>query len=306
MSTTEADIKIDLDAADAEKAAKAAPQPADTPEIEVAPPKPEPKPAETKVLKPEEGLDKLKKQLEDEKLARQDAERRAAESAEAERQARTEKQGTELDLVTNAIATVTQANDQLEEKYAAALQAGDFAGAAKINREMSNNSAKLLQLESGKQRLESAPKPVARAPQDPVEKFAQSLSPQSAAWVRSHPEYVRDPKKNSKMLAAHQMALADDIAADSPEYFAAIERTLGLSMPDPEPDADPMAEAARPAARRSAPAAAPVTRSGNGAGPRPNVVTLSPAEVEMAKMMDMTPEEYARNKVALKKDGRLN
>ena len=53
----------------------------------------------------EAALGYIAETLEDEKLARQDAERRAAESAEAERQARTEKQGTELDLVTNAIAT---------------------------------------------------------------------------------------------------------------------------------------------------------------------------------------------------------
>jgi hypothetical protein len=36
------------------------------------------------------------------------------------------------------------------------------------------------------------------------------------------------------------------------------------------------------------------------------VVRLSGEEREMAAMMKMTPEEYAKNKVALKKEGRLN
>jgi hypothetical protein len=315
MSTPDTEIKIDLDAKvdnDAPKVDKsnlrvdkqgaiAEPEP----EIEVveaaAPAKSDPKP----VLKPEEGLEKLKKQLEDEKTARADAERRAAEAAESERQARTEKQGTELDLVVNAIATVTQANDQLEDKYASALQAGDFAGAAKINREMTANSAKLERLEAGKSALERAPKPTVRVPVDPVEKFTADLTPQSAAWVRAHPEYVRDPKKNAKMLAAHNLVVADDIAADSPEYFEAVERILGIKA-DPAPaDPDPMADAARPS-RKSAPAGAPVTRSGNGGGSRPNVVTLTAEEREIARMNGMTDREYAIARESLKKEGRLN
>jgi len=67
-----------------------------------------------------------------------------------------------------------------------------------------------------------------------------------------------------------------------------------------------MADAAQPV-KRAAPAAAPVSRAGNGGnGSRPNVVKLTPAEVEMAGAMGMTPEEYARNKVALKKEGKLS
>ena len=64
--------------------------------------------------------------------------------------------------------------------------------------------------------------------------------------------------------------------------------------------------AAAPAQRRSSPAAAPVSRSGTGTGGgSPNVVRLSADEREMAKMMGMTAEEYARNKLALIKDGKL-
>jgi hypothetical protein len=35
-------------------------------------------------------------------------------------------------------------------------------------------------------------------------------------------------------------------------------------------------------------------------------VTLSHEEREMAGMMGMTPEEYGKNKLALKKEGKLN
>ena len=317
MATTEADISVDLDVADAAKAAKAAEaakKATPEPVIEVVKADETPKPADVPILTPDAGLEKLKKQLEDEKSARIAAERQAAESAEAERQARTENQGTQLDLVTNAIATVTQANDALEGKYAEALAAQDFAAAARINREMSGNSAKLLQLENGKAALEKAPKPQIRVAADPVEKFASQLSPRSAAWVRQNPEFVRNPTKNAEMLAAHQLALARGLKADTDEYFTSIERTLDLAKPaivrtESDPADDPMADAAQPSAapsRKAPPAAAPVSRSGNGTGSRSNVYRASAAEVEAAEFSGMSVEDYIRNREALKKEGKLN
>ena len=55
-------------------------------------------------------------------------------------------------------------------------------------------------------------------------------------------------------------------------------------------------------AKAAAPAAAPVSRGSSG---RENVVRLTAAEREMAELMGMKPEEYARNKIALKKEGKL-
>jgi hypothetical protein len=186
---------------------------------------------------------------------------------------------------------------------------------------MSTNAAKLIQLEAGKSALEKAPKPTPRAQPDVVEEFAGRLTPTSAAWVRSHPEYVRDPKKNRAMLAAHELAMANDLKPDSEEYFSAIERTLGLSEPnrtangsghEVDIDEDPTAHAAKPTpeTRRTAPPSAPVSRGGGGQGSRQNVVTLSPQEVEIAELMfpdSKNPSaDYARNKILLKKEGKLN
>jgi hypothetical protein len=108
------------------------------------------------------------------------------------------------------------------------------------------------------------------------------------------------------MLAAHNLAMADDIPADSDDYFAAIEDTLRIRRQDNSGDYDAMADAAKPTQRRSAPPAAPVSRNGGGGGSKPNRVTLTAAEREMASMMGMTPEEYGRNKLTLQKEGKLN
>jgi hypothetical protein len=310
MATTTDEIKIDFDEIDRLKAEEAKKDDKND-DIEIIKADAEPKSVEKTVLKPEDGLENLKKQLEDERTARANAERHAREASEAEVKARTEVHGSQLDLITNAIASLTQASDTLESKYAEALAAQDHGAAAKVQREMATNAARLMTLEDGKQRLEKAPKPTIRPPSDAVDEFASRLSPKSADWVRAHPEYVRDQKKNRMMLAAHGLAMDRGHQADSDSYFQDIERTLDIAQPDSitEIEIDPMKDAAKPV-RRAAPAAAPVTRSGNGAGSRPNVVTLSAMEVEMAHMNfpdSKNPEQdYARAKMALKKEGRLN
>lgn len=318
MSTPTDEIAIDLEAADAKAAAEAAkkgangaagdPNTAAT-DIDVVNDDAQPQKADKSVVSPEEGLEKLKKQLEDEKAGRLAAEQRANDASRGEAAARGEVQTSQLDLVKGAIERLTESSDTLEGQYADAMAAQDWKAAAKAQRQMSDNSAKLTQLEAGKKALEAAPKPVPRAPVDPVEQFVGQLSPASATWVRAHPEFVRDPHKNRQMIAAHELALSFGNKADTPEYFASVEQTLKIAAPlvakvDPSPDAS--ADAAQAVGGRAAPAAAPVSRSNGAHGNRPNVVKLTSQEVEMAGIMGMTVEEYARNKVALKKEGKLS
>jgi hypothetical protein len=253
-------------------------------------------------------LETLKEQLETERKARQEAQRRASEAEQSAYEAKGEVQDTSLHLVSNAIDTVIQNNNILKSNYRDAMAMGDFDTAADIQSEMSSNAAKLLQLEQGKQALENQPRQPAPTPyvSDPVEALASQLSPRSADWVRRNPQFATDPRLYQKMLAAHNLAMADDIPADSDDYFAAIEDTLRIRRQDNSGDYDAMADAAKPTQRRSAPPAAPVSRSGGGGGSKPNRVTLTAAEREMASMMGMTPEEYGRNKLTLQKEGKLN
>lgn len=253
------------------------------------------------------GLEALKEQIERERQARAEAERRANEAAQTAFQAQNEAHDTNLHLVTNAIETVNQTNAILKSNYRDAMAAGDYDMAAEIQAEMSSNAAKLLQLEQGKQALESTPRGEAPRPYvaDPVEALASQLSPRSADWVRRHPEFATDQRLYNKMLAAHNLAVADGINPDTDDYFSSIESTLRIGGRNDD-YGDASSAAAKPVQRRSAPPAAPVSRSGTGTGSAPNRVRLSAEEREMASLMGMTPEEYGRSKLALQKEGKLN
>lgn len=256
--------------------------------------------AEKREIKPEEGLEELKRKLEAAENARLADSRRARDAEQAAQAAQREVHSTNLSLVDNAIASLKQTGDILEANYAEAAQNGDWAAAAKIQREMAEASAKLLQLEQGKIALESQPEPQIQQRQidDPVEALASQLSAPSADWVRRHPEYARDQRQFQRMLAAHNLAVGDGIVADTPAYFAAIEETLRITPRREEAEQDP--------GRRAAPAAAPVSRGGNANGSKPNVVRLTAEEREMAELNGMTDAEYARQKLALQKEGKIH
>jgi hypothetical protein len=274
---------------------------------------PEAAPVMEEEISPEIGIEALRHQLEMERQARAEAERRARDAESTASKASMEVQDSNLQLISSAIDSVNRANFMLKRDYASAMAAGNYEHAADIQAQMSMNGAKLLQLENGKaaleQRIASPQQRQPETPADPVEAVASQLSPRSAAWVRAHPECVRDQKLYLKMVGAHNIAIADGYTADTDEYFAEIERQMGMrrqpTAVSREETEEPTSMAAKPMAKKAPPPAAPSSRAAsNGSGGR-NTVTLNAAEREMASIMGMTPEEYAKNKVALKKEGKL-
>lgn len=306
MSDENDDIVVDLDALDDKK---------DEKDGLIEPPEPEPKPpvAKAPVIPPDDGVNKLKKQLADEKLAKEAAERERDEAARGELAAKADSLDNKLHLVNQAITSVTQSSDAIEQKLADAHAAGDFQAVAKLQRELSANEVKLDRLQQGKLQLERTPKPVLREaapPSDPVEALATQMTPKSAAWVRAHPEFVHDKKKYKAMIRAHEDAMDDGETVDTPGYFASIEAKLGVGADTgiPEGDDSALSEAAVASTkgRQTSPASAPPSRTGNGTGKRAETITISKEEAEMAANSGMTVQEWARAKIALKKEGKLN
>lgn len=291
-----------------------------TPEIVVEDTKEEHKGPDKKEKMPDEGIDELKRMLEAERELRAEAERMAQQNAEiaqaaAQHAQKAEKnvQDSNLQLIVNAIDAFQKDNDTIKMHIRDALQAGDYDKAADLQSAMSMNNAKLLQLQNGRAALQERlaqpvqpvqpPAPMQR--KDAVEELASQLSPRSAAWIRAHPECARDTKMFNKMVGAHNFAIGEGYIPDSDAYFDYIESKLGFNQAKTEePEQEVMSEASKPTASRSAPPPAPSSRAASGTG-RPTVVRLSPEEREMAQMMGMTPEDYAKNRESLKKEGRL-
>jgi len=273
-------------------------------------------PGEKREIPAEEGIAELRARLQASDRARQQAEERASQAEQARAQATGQTQDANVQFLTSALEGVKQSIEVLEANLAEAYAVQDFGQAAKIQTEIARTAQRESQIEAGLEQLKAMPREQPRQSQpqrtDLVEQVASQLTPNAAAWVRAHPDYVTDPVKNADLMSAHYAAMAKGLQADSLDYIRFVEgRVLNV---DPEPRTierrEPVADT-----RRSAPPAAPVSR-GNGAASNPTRVTLNKEQRETAH--ENFPDEmredpsgrkaeqaYARNMLILQREGRM-
>lgn len=268
-----------------------------------------PKPAETKpaaVTKPEDGIAALQKQLADSKAEAAASAARAVQADQAVVAAKTEVHQTNQQLVENAIASAKQVIEATEAQIADAYAAQDFTAVAKLQTVIARKAAEQLTLENGLAQMKAAPKPQPTQTLDPVEAFASSLTAPAAAWIRARPEYVRDPRLNAQLIAAHNLAVARGARLDSPEYFAQVEGSLGITAPVTGAEVIPaLSETATVAGGRTSTSTPPPAIPARNNGPAARTVRLTADQVEAARDSGMTPQEYARELERLRSEGRI-
>lgn len=175
----------------------------------------------------------------------------------------------QLDTVLSGIAAADAEASAAEQALAIAIEAGDAAAQARANRAIAAAEGRKARLEEAKDELEEqakarptqpqpqrqqASQPPRRASADPIEAFVERMSPRSAAWIRRNPDCVTDPKLNARMLAAHNLALADDVEVDSDEYFRRIED--GIRPQQQKQQAQSQGDGRRPSSAAASPAGA--------------------------------------------------
>jgi phage host-nuclease inhibitor protein Gam len=273
---------------------------------------------------PDEGVELLRRQLEEKKREAEEARRLKTEAEKLARLRETEAktyqvqaQDNQVTAFTNAIASYERDAEMLERDYANKLAEGDYTQAARIQRIMAQIESRLIQLAQGKEALEEKLKYERDAlehqrrqplpqyepqPVDPIEaQIAQVQSPTSQAWLRSHRDVLADPVKTKLMTAAHWESQAKNIQPDTPEYFSFIEsKVYGGETEDVAPQTRPV---------RQSMAAAPVSRTASGQVLRQGqtvTMRISAAEREMAAANDMTDEEWMQAKLEMIQRGKLN
>lgn len=285
-----------------------------------------------KVLKSQ--FDTIKGQLDDEKKARE-SDRRAREAAEADaakaRQEATQARGdatiSQFDVVVSGIETATAEADAAEREFTAAYEAGDGKAQAQAQRKMAQAEARKVRLEEAKADLEARKTAAPRTEQrtepagDPVDKYISQFSSRSQTWLRDHRDHVTDATKNSRLIAAHHLAVADGLKPDSDEYFGFLEKNLRLGK---DAAVDDTRRQTTTTQRRASAPVAPVNGGGgmNGGSGGSLEVRLTRSEAERSedgtlvwnypdptgkgrwKVGDpIGKNEFARRKIALQKQG---
>lgn len=246
--------------------------------------------------------EELKAKNDADEAARLAAERRAQEATqyaqralqEAEH-ARSQTAETEFGSITHGLSAAEAEAEAGATEFARAMEAGDFAAAAKAQRRMSKAESRIERLEEIKANVERRREEPREAPQyqqptDPVEAYVQGRTERTAGWIREHRDFVVDPRKNAKLTAAHFDAVGEGLTPDTDAYFAHVETRLGLRSESngQEP----------PKPRRQAPVA-PVTSTSQG-GVSGMQVSLSKGEQAAATDGTLTWTKYDHQRGLIK------
>jgi hypothetical protein len=253
----------------------------------------------------EEGIEELRERLKVEEGKRIAAEGRERKLTSDLREKSGEVHETNQQIVESAIDKLSMERDALKQQYRDARGVGDIDAEIEANDQLADVAAKLNQLQLGLRAMKETPPPAAAGPVrtgDPVEDLARSMedggAKQSAAWIRKHPEFARDPKKYAAMIGAHNVAVnGAGLREETPEYYAKVEEVLGINPAtrhEPHTDDPPQTSSAATAVRErgadTPPAAAPPSRSTGK-----NAVRLNADQREAAKISGISEEEYAAN-----------
>lgn len=237
------------------------------------------------------------------KAAEQLAQSRADDLDRAQRETaktRNDAVSAEMLAINNAIANTEHERNDAKAAYKTAMETGDYEAAAEAQAKLSEVAVKAQRIKEGKAEIERRAE-AAKTQADPLEQYVAQLSPQSAAWIRKHPETVADTGKRDQLQRAHYKALGNGIRPDTDEYFQHMDVEMGYAQRQAaaeDVDDDP------PPARTPAAPAAPVSRGGAAQAPlaKPNVVRLTAAQREIAAACGMTDAEYAKQLLAIQRE----
>jgi hypothetical protein len=248
------------------------------------------------------GIEELRLSLENERKARIEAEVRASEAYQNADQAYNEVADSHYHLIKGAMDSLQRDQEILKSNMREAFQIGDYDRAVEINEALSSNSMKLMQLENGFQQMQLQQQEAqhqqqqrqqeTKKPQElTVDTLIDRVTPLSKQWLIKNKEHLGNQRSIRMMARAHEDAIDMGIIPESEDYFRHVENRLGINKiaGSHGDDGDALSAASAPTQRRSAPPAAPVSRGG---GSNKNVVRLTSAQAEAAKISGLSPKEY--------------
>lgn len=198
----------------------------------------------------------------------------------------------QFDAVSTALAASQSEAESAQRDIKTAIEAQDSSAQAEAFSRLARAQANIAKLEDGKVEIEHRLK--APEPEQPVK---NAMPERIQRWLRKHPEYVQDPRKNDKIRSLHWEIIDEGHEFDSDEYIEVMETKLGLREPEEEEEVVTPAPKPKPSVQRSSNVSAPVSREAPSSpdGDRGGLVKLTLAQREAAKIAGVTEKVYAEN-----------
>ena len=241
----------------------------------------------------EEYSDKVRKRIQhfskgyhDERRAKEEALRERQELERLAQQLVEENKKLKGNVNKNQTALLDQAKknaavetEAAKRAYKEAYESGDSDAVLDAQERLTNAKLKSDRLANFKlPALQETETPVQR----PVEQTAPAVQvdQRAADWQKANKWFGADDEMTSLALGLHNKLVKQGVSPQSDEYYETIDSRMRQVFPDNFEEAEP---------KRKAQVVAPATRS-----TAPRKVTLTRTQVQIAKRLGLTPEQYAR------------
>lgn len=195
----------------------------------------------------------------------------------------------EKNVLASVQRTVAMELDAAKRAYREAYDSGDTDKVMEAQEKLTQATLKAEKVKNFRpQPLQEEETPV-QIESQPVPQYRPD--PSAQAWQRENPWFGEDEEMTSLALGLHEKLKREGVQVSSQEYYRKIDATIRKRFPEKfEEEAE---QEERPVARKSS-VVAPATRSTS-----PKRVRLNPSELNLAKKLNLTPEQYAKAKLEM-------
>jgi len=260
--------------------------------------KPSEPPAEVTDEELEDYSEKVRKRIQhfskgyhDERRAKEEALRARQELERVTQQLMEENKKLKGNVNKNQTALLEQAKknasielESAKSAYKQAYESGESDAVLEAQEQLTNAKIKADRLANFKlPALQEEETPV---PSQPEPAPAVQVDARAADWQKTNSWFGTDDEMTSFALGLHNKLVKQGVSPQSDEYYQSIDARMRQVFPDNFEDAaEPEAEEPK----RKANVVAPATRS-----TAPKKVTLTKTQVQIAKRLGLTPQQYAK------------
>jgi len=246
-----------------------------------------------------EKLKQLKKVWHDERREKEAAYREHQEAVVLARQLLDENQRLkgayqtgEKEYITTVQEAATHEVEAAKRSYRDAYESGDTDGIINAQERLNLAQMKLMRAAS----LKETP---LQNDEDVVQQLQQHLQPRAVApqpderavaWQRKNSWFGQDQEMTAAALGLHEKLRTQGVVVGSDEYYDALDRTMRKRFGEYFDDSDSKSQSKG----KHTTVVAPATRSTSS-----NRVTLKQSQLQLAKKLGLTPEQYAKELIRL-------
>ena len=183
-------------------------------------------------------------------------------------------------LLEQAKRNAANETEGAKRAYKEAYESGDSDAVLAAQESLTNAKLKT-------DRLANFKLPALQETETPVHRQVEQIAPavqvdaRAADWQKTNSWFGNDDEMTSLALGLHNKLVKQGVSPQSDEYYETIDSRMRQVFPDNFEDAEPK--------KRKTQVVAPATRS-----TAPKKVTLTRTQVQLAKRLGLTPEQYAK------------